>query len=201
MNKLNPIFFALLVICLLLPGCDLTFNTVTVFSYDVTVTKTIKNTLPKTTVTVTLPPGHYLPFEVISSSTSSSPYQSPGSDIRVLTDTASVESVAGWILVETKNRLLAVDYQNHLVILVFNGQRAGITDYFKIKHIRQVDNTVFIMAHFDGGGPTVYPLVSSQFQAVMIKKSDLTQTGELVFRLQHEAGIGDRIPPITTDIK
>jgi hypothetical protein len=66
--------------------------------------------------------------------------------------------------------------------------RIGTSTYFRIEKILINNNTVYVLAHFDDGSTTSLAMVSSQFQAVMVERKLLAQSGEITFVLLDQTG-------------
>ena len=122
------------------------------------------------------------------------PYTGVNAQIRVINSIQTVPPEAlQWVYSDSKDTILAVDYSQCFVVIVFNGYRGGITTIMQIKRIWQVNNNVFVLAHFNDPPPpgvtlTVLPATSSQYQVVKISRTQLTQSGAITFSLLDETG-------------
>lgn len=57
-----------------------------------------------------------------------------------------------------------------------------------VEKIRQVRDTIYILANFDMDGPTYLPTVSSPAYFVKVHKEKMTQFGQLTFILLDQTG-------------
>ncbi len=181
-SRIILVIVLLAVISTLISGCH---KITTTFS-TITTTTTINST-----VTVTFPSGDQLPYEtIVPSGAVGGGYPDRAGLIRVFTDSQSPTEVSDWIYPYHETTIFQVDYERYLVILVFNGWRGGIgtSTYFRIEKILINNNTVYVLAHFDDGSTTSLPAASSQYQAVMVERKLLAQSGEITFVLLDQTG-------------
>jgi len=175
---------------LLLMGCKQGNTAPVSSSYtDVSTTTTFSTTVNSQTTSF-LPSGTDLPFlTIIGPGQVGGPYLDSAAQIRVLTDSQSASAITGMVYSGDGDTLFAINYQQYVAMVVFNGFRDGINSNLKVLKIRQSGNTVYILTHFDdGGGSYGLPATSSQYQAVEIERNSFIQTGEITFQLLDESG-------------
>lgn len=80
------------------------------------------------------------------------------------------------------------DFSQYFIIMVFNGSRGGYGDPMKIGGIRQDKDTVNIYVTFDDNLSTVNPILSSQYGVFQISREEMTQFGEITFKLIDQNG-------------
>jgi len=143
-----------------------------------------------TASSVIFPPGTDLAFlTIVGSGQVGGPYLDSAAQIRVLTDSQSASAITGMVYSGDGDTRFAINYQQYVAMVVFNGFRDGISSNLKVLKIRQSGNTVYILTHFnDGGGSYALPATSSQYQAVEIERNSFIQTGEITFQLLDESG-------------
>jgi len=146
-----------------------------------------------TTSGVTFPPGADLRFEnIVPIGNIGGDYTDSTAQIIIVTNNSgSFLSNSNWVIPEDKNILDAFDYSQYFAVITFNGWRGGIGDPpFSITRIWQKANVVYILAHFDDFTitKTYNELNNSQYQITKINKTNLSQTGEITFRLLDESG-------------
>jgi hypothetical protein len=156
---------------------------------DTSTTTTSLATVPAQT-TLYSPSGTDLAFiTIIGSGRVGGPYLDSTAQIKVLTDSQSASVITGMVYSDAGDTLIAINYQQYVAIVVFNGFREGISSNLKVLKIRQSANNVYIVAHFDdGGGSYSLPATSSQYQAVEIERNSFIRTGEITFQLLDETG-------------
>jgi hypothetical protein len=95
-----------------------------------------------------------------------------------------------WLKKEHVPIISAVDYSRYFSVLVFNGYRSGIYGDFEILHIWQDNGVISILAHFNDyiPGATSMQAYNSQYQAVKISRTSITQSGPITFKLLDESG-------------
>ncbi len=57
-----------------------------------------------------------------------------------------------------------------------------------IQEIRQVKDVIYILAIFDEDGPTYLPTVGNPAQVVTVSKTNMTQFGQIAFKLIDQIG-------------
>jgi hypothetical protein len=80
------------------------------------------------------------------------------------------------------------DFSQYFILMVFNGYRANYGEPMKIKGIRQDKGTVNIWIHLDDNPATVIPVYSSQYNVLQISREEMTQFGEITFKLIDQNG-------------
>jgi hypothetical protein len=147
---------------------------------------------PTPTASVSLPQGNDLTFEtIVEPGRVGGPYQEDSAQIRVISFIQTpLPEALNWVYPDSETKILAVDYSQYFVVIVFNGYRGGIFSYLRIQRIWQNAGAIYVLAHFNDFQPaaTALPATNSQYQAVKISRTQITQSGAFTFRLLDETG-------------
>jgi hypothetical protein len=92
------------------------------------------------------------------------------------------------ITMESQAKLSTLDFSRYFILFVFMGFQSVTGPYIKVKQIWQVKDTIWVQADFNPDGPTYLPTYSSPFQDVKVNKENITQFGEITFRLLDLSG-------------
>ena len=140
-------------------------------------------------------PGTKVPYEIINDTLfTNSYYEDNNAKISIINNLDLIpEETIDWIYFkEDKESILAVDYTQYFLVLLFNGYRistsAPINEQFHLLNVWRNGNKITFHAHFDDvkpGGPTYFS-DSSEYLVVKIKRTDLKVTGDIVFSLIDE---------------
>jgi len=141
-----------------------------------------------TTPTTTNPPGNILTFEDIAINWLYKELDIP-TQIRVMTSIDSqLPNVIDYITLESQPELNAVDFSRHLLLFAFMGFQGVTGPTIKVTQIWQIDNTIYVEAFFNQGGPKYQPTHSSPADVVRVSKDNMTQFGEITFILLDQFG-------------
>jgi hypothetical protein len=89
---------------------------------------------------------------------------------------------------DTKSELDAFDFSQYFILFAFMGSQSLTGPTIKVTQIWQIDNTIYVEALFDQGGPTYQPMYSSPVYIVKVSKNNMTQFGEITFILLDQEG-------------
>ena len=182
----------LLIVCILviISACSNTITTqpngTSTQPTDTPTTSATPTTSP--TPTTTNPPGNILTFEDIAINWLYKELDIP-TQIRVMTSIDSqLPNVIDYITLESQPELNAVDFSRHLLLFAFMGFQGVTGPTIKVTQIWQIDNTIYVEAFFNQGGPKYQPTHSSPADVVRVSKDNMTQFGEITFILLDQFG-------------
>jgi len=92
------------------------------------------------------------------------------------------------IFTDYQTKLKTVDYSRDFILFAFMGFQSLTGPTIEVTQIWQIDNTIYIEALFDQGGPTYAPGWSSPSHIVKVSKDNMTQFGEITFILLDQDG-------------
>jgi hypothetical protein len=81
-----------------------------------------------------------------------------------------------------------VDFSQYFILFTFMGFHYNTGPKIKVTQIWQINDTVYVEAFFDQGGPTYQPMYSSPCDIVKVSKKNMTQFGEITFILLDQEG-------------
>ncbi|HEY98684.1 MAG TPA: hypothetical protein G4O16_10960 [Dehalococcoidia bacterium] len=89
---------------------------------------------------------------------------------------------------ETQADLNSFEFPRYFILFAFMGSQTLTGPSIKVTQIWQIDNTIYIEAFFDKGGPTYQPAYSLPCDIVKVSKENMTQFGEITFILLDQFG-------------
>jgi len=81
-----------------------------------------------------------------------------------------------------------VDFSKNFLLFVSMGFQGVTGPGITVERIWQVQEIIYIQANFDSGGPTVQPMWSEPTNIVKVSKDNMTQFGDITFRLLDQSG-------------
>jgi hypothetical protein len=81
-----------------------------------------------------------------------------------------------------------VDFSKNFLLLISMGFRSVTGPKITVEKIWQVQEIIYVQANFDPGGPTVQPMYSEPATIVLVSKNNMTQFGEITFKLLDQWG-------------
>jgi hypothetical protein len=137
------------------------------------------------TASTTFPEGKDLSFQTITRD-NYDVYQGKSPQILVVTTDQVLPKTNSWIKDTDVSKLNAVDYSKYFAVIAFNGFLGYWRTDFEIKRIIQNERTIYVIAHFSTTSETTAPRYSSQCHIVQVSKNDMSQYGEIIFKLLDE---------------
>ena len=134
------------------------------------------------------PPENILTFEDIAINWLYKELDIP-TQIRVMTSIDSqLPNVIDYITPESQPELNTVDFSRYLLIFAFMGFQSVTGPTIEVTQIWQIDNTIYVEAFFDQGGPTYQPTHSSPADVVRLSKENISHFGVITFILIDQDG-------------
>lgn len=81
-----------------------------------------------------------------------------------------------------------VDFSQYFILFTFMGLQTVTGPTIKVTQIWQTDNTIYVEAFFDQGGPTYQPAWSSPCYIVKVCKNNMILFGKITFVLLDQEG-------------
>jgi len=154
----------------------------------------VTSSLPTDTLTTsatsitTNPTGNILEFEDFFIYLSLKDQDIPTQIHLMISNDSPLSPAIDQISAEAQTKLDVVDFSKDFILFAFMGYQGVTGPTIEITKIWQINNTIYVEAYFDKGGPTYQPASSSPVNIVKVSKENMTQFGEITFILIDQYG-------------
>ena len=141
-----------------------------------------------TTTSTTNPPENSLAFDDFFIHISLKDQDIPTQIHVMISNDSPLPPVIDQISAEAQTKLDAVDFSQNFILFAFMGYQGVTGPTIKITKIWQINNTIYVEAYFDKGGPTYQPASSSPVNIVKVSKENMIHFSEITFILLDQDG-------------
>jgi hypothetical protein len=107
----------------------------------------------------------------------------------MVSNQSELPSVFDNITADSMANLMAFDFSRYFIVFVFMGFQPVQGPSITIERIWQIQDIIYVRANFDPDGPTYQPLWTAPAQIVKVSKDNMTQYGQITFKLMDQYGV------------